>query len=186
MASNNLDNILLLGYDSDTQNAPLGGHKSSIYVGDPQDRTDFSDYTLTIDRHNNFLGGLKLRGASSTSLPFLMAETSVATYPENEIINNHGFLTLPGAGPSSTEKFYYRHSLSHDFNYNYSHDINNPRRIYDKNGNDIPAEQGMVVMAHRLKPNHMPTDSSPTDLVALVVRQGNKWRHIRFLDAELH
>ena len=183
---NNIDHILLLGYDNATHNAPLGGYRSSIYVGDPQDRTDFSDYTFTIDRHNNFLGGLKLRGASSTSLPFLMAETSVAAYPENEIINNHGFLTLPGAGSSSTEKFYYRLDYHRDFNNNFSIDVNNPRRIYDKNGNDIPTEQGMVVIAHRLKFNKMPTDSSAIEATALCVRQGNKWQLIKILNQELY
>ena len=129
---------------------------------------------------------MKLRGASSTSLPFLMAETSVATYPENEIINNHGFLTLPGAGSSSTEKFYYRLDYHRDFNNNFSINVNNPRRIYDKNGNDIPTEQGMVVIAHRLKFNKMPTDSSAIEATALCVRQGNKWQLIKILNQELY
>ena len=149
LASNALDNILLLGYDSDTENAPLGGHKSSIYVGDPQDRTDFSDYTFTIDRHNNFLGGLKLRGASSTSLPFAMAETSVAIYPENELVNNHGFLTIPGtSATSSSERFFFRNNRHLDFNGNVQTNVNYPQRVYDSNGNDLPATEGMVVFAY--------------------------------------
>ena len=185
LSTNALDYITLLGCPEGNNPPPLGGHKSSFYIGKPQDITDFNDYQFTIDRHNDFLGGLKLRGASSTTLPFLMAETSVAAYPENEIINNHGFLALPGAGSSSTEKFYYRHNLHMDFNRNISLHINDPRRIYDKNGNDIPAEEGMVVIAHRLMDHKTVTDSNPTDIAVLCVRLGNEWKIIRHLNTEI-
>ena len=152
LASNALDNILLLGYDSDTENAPLGGYKSSIYVGDPQDKTDFDDYTLTIDRHNNFKGGLKLRGSSTTSLPFAMAETSLSVYPENELVNNHGFLRIPGWNQTtSAHRFYFRSDRNRNFDGSYSSNANNPFRIWDSAGNDIPKENGMIVIARNLQ-----------------------------------
>ena len=72
-----------------------------------------------------------------------------------------------------------------DFNRNISLHINDPRRIYDKNGNDIPAEEGMVVIAHRLMDHKTVTDSNPTDIAVLCVRLGNEWKTIRHLNTEI-
>ena len=58
-------------------------------------------------------------------------------------------MTIPGtSATNSSERFFFRNNRHLDFNGNVQTNVNYPQRVYDSNGNDLPATEGMIVFAY--------------------------------------